>query len=315
MKDFLLKPIAAKVCLGAFVLLFWAGQSFATCSLSGPNSNSTFNVTVPATLAVPKNTPNGTEVFRSAAVTLSGVQGFSCTGDGWGYFNSRGDTESYAPSPIGTTGLGWRWIYNGVVAPGYPDSGTINGRGGVNGTTNALQIVKIGKIAAGVVPAGVMGTIRIGSNNLDIVSMSLSRAITLTEVSCQTPSVNVALGRHRVSEFGAVGTTAGQKAFNIQLSNCPGGLGGISYRLDPVNTAFNAEKGILALDADGATGVGIQITDSNDSAVSLGEVHGFRTEPAAGNYLIPLRAAYYKTADTVTGGPANASMQFTITYQ
>jgi type 1 fimbria pilin len=199
--------------------------------------------------------------------------------------------------------------------PGYPDAGTITGNGGINGTTNALQIVKIGAVSAGTVASGVIGTLRLGSNNLDVVRMSLSRAMILTEVSCQTPSVNVALGKHRTSEFGAVGSTTGQTAFNIQLNSCPSGLGGISYRLDPVNTAFNAEQGILALDTGGATGVGIQITNASNGAIALGEVHSFRTAPPSGNYSIPLRAAYYKTANTVTGGVANASMQFTITYQ
>jgi type 1 fimbria pilin len=196
---------------------------------------------------------------------------------------------------------------------GYPDAGTLTGGAGVNGTTNALQIVKIGAVSAGTVPTGVIGTFRVGS--LDVVRMSLSRAMILTEVSCQTPSVNVALGKHRSSEFGAVGSTTGQTAFNIQLNSCPSGLGGISYRLDSVNTAFNAEQGILALDTGGATGVGIQITNASNSAIALGEVHSFRTAPPSGNYSIPLRAAYYKTSNTVTGGPANASMQFTITYQ
>ncbi|WP_349973419.1 fimbrial protein [Pseudomonas caspiana] len=315
MKDFLLKPVPAKWCLGAFVLLFWVGQSWATCSFLGSDNNSTFTVTVPATLAVPKNTPNGTELFRSSPVTLSNVPGVTCSGDGWGYYNSRGATAESDPSPIGTTGLGWRYIYQGYELRGHPSAGTFSGGAGINGTTAALQIVKIGTVTSGSISGGVIGTFRVGSNNLDVSRMSLSNAINITEVSCQTPSVNVALGKHRSSEFGAVGSSIGQTAFNIQLNNCPGGLGGISYRLDPVNTAFNAGQGILALDAGGATGVGIQITNASNGAIGLGEVHGFRTAPPAGNYSIPLRAAYYKTANTVTGGPANASLQFTITYQ
>ncbi|OUM71659.1 hypothetical protein AUC60_22105 [Pseudomonas caspiana] len=189
------------------------------------------------------------------------------------------------------------------------------GGAGINGTTAVLQIVKIGTVTSGSISGGIIGTFRVGSNNLDVSRMSLSNAINITEVSCQTPSVNVALGKHRVSEFGAVGSITGQTAFNIQLNNCPGGLGGISYRLDPVNTAFNASQGILALDTGGATGVGIQITDDRNAAIGLGAAKRFLTAPSSGNYSIPLRAAYYKTANTVTGGPANASLQFTITYQ
>jgi type 1 fimbria pilin len=315
MKIFLLKPLPAKGCLGAFFLLFWVGQSWAACSFVGADNNSTFTVTVPATLAVPKNTPNGTELFRSSPVKLSNVPGFTCSGDSWGYYNSRGATAASDPSPIGTTGLGWRYIYQGYALPGHPSTWPISGGAGLNGSTAALQIVKIGTVTSGSISGGVIGTFRVGSNNLDVSRMSLSNAINITEVSCQTPSVNVALGKHRSSEFGAVGSITGQKSFNIQLNNCPGGLGGISYRLDPVNTAFNAAQGILALNAGGAAGVGIQITDGSNSSIGLGTVKRFLTAPSSGNYSIPLRAAYYKTSNTVTGGPANASLQFTITYQ
>ncbi|SQH32417.1 fimbrial protein [Pseudomonas mucidolens] len=218
------------------------------------------------------------------------------------------------PSPIGSTGLGWRWVYNGRFLGAYPSSDTLapNYAYTLINTTYAIALYKIGEITPGSIPAGEVGTHAVTGGT--IATMTLSNAIALTEVSCQTPSVNVDLGKQRSSQFGGVGTTIGKKAFNINLTNCPLGLGGISYRLDPVNTAFDAQTGVLALDEGGATGVGIQITDDSDKAVSLGETHQFRRGTSL-NHVIPLKAAYYKTANTVTGGKANASMQFTITYQ
>lgn len=228
--------------------------------------------------------------------------------------NSMGETSSAGPSPIGTTGLGWLWVYNGRLIPPYPNDVTLSaGTYTLNTTSYALALFKVGDVKPGTIPTGEIGSQVTGSAT--IATMSLSNPIAFTEISCQTPSVSVDLGKQRSSQFGGIGTTIGQKAFNIQLNDCPAGLSGISYRLDPINTAFDAETGVLALDEGGATGVGIQITDENDKVVSLGEVHRFLSTAPTASVTIPLKAAYYKTAETVEGGKANASMQFTITYQ
>ncbi len=145
--------------------------------------------------------------------------------------------------------------------------------------------------------------------------LATSNAIQPIVPSCQTPSVDVPLGKQFSNKFKGVGSTIGEKAFSIQLNNCPAGINSITYRLDPLNTPVDANNGILALDSGGATGVGIKITDNNGSAISLGKTINFLSNVAAGSYTIPLKAAYYKTSDTVVGGSANASMQFTITYQ
>ncbi|EXF95735.1 hypothetical protein HK44_023730 [Pseudomonas fluorescens HK44] len=183
------------------------------------------------------------------------------------------------------------------------------------GTFSGLQIFKIGNVSSGSLPAGTIGTMRAGTNNVDLLVMKLSNSITVIEASCQTPTVHVNLGKHRISEFGAVGSTVGQTPFNIRLDNCPSGLSGISYQLDPITPAFNASQGILTVSGGGASGVGIQITDENNASVRLGERLRFLDTPPSGNLTIPLRAAYYKTAQQVSSGPANAAMQFTITYQ
>lgn len=300
-------------CAVAGVLLALSSTvSWAACTLTGPAV--TVTITVPATLRVPKNVPNGTELFRSTNVRLTGSPSFTCGADKWGYQNSMGETSDDGPSPIGTTGLGWRWIYNdGLLKPyqngNHLTAGTYNN----SPTQNGIRIYKIGDVSPGTVPVSTLGSMVAGGS--PIASLRMSNTLAFTEISCETPSVNVNLGKQRSSQFGGVGTAIGEKAFNIQLKNCPAGLSGISYRLDPVNTAFDAKNGILALDPGGATGVGIQITDDNSAPVSLGQAHKFLSSAPTGNYAIPLKAAYYKTSNTVVGGIANASMQFTITYQ
>lgn len=319
MKVFKVRPVSAIGGLWACLLSFCAGYSWADCRFVTPDTNVTITVTVPETLGVLKDLPIGTEVFRSPPVWLTGVADVRCSQDGldrWGYFNHVGETAVSGPSPIGTTGLGWRWVYAGWQLEPYPNAGFAGATpGSVNRTSNWLQIVKMGNVISGTLPSGVIGTIRYGSNGLDVARMRLSNSVTFTEASCQTPSINVAMGKHRSRDFGAVGSTLGQTAFNIELKDCPSGLRGISYQLDPVNPALNAAQGLLALNSGGAKGVAIQITDSNKSPVGLGQLRRFTRSPASGNHYIPLSAAYYKTASEVTGGPANAALQFTITYQ
>lgn len=286
----------------------WAAFCYAS---GGP---ATMSFTVPSTLIIPKNTPNGTVVYNSPQKKATGAPSFRCDVPGyWGYKNGRGSTASDTkPSPIGDTGLGWRMTYSTSFAPAYP-KGSLSATSYNLGDAIGFTLFKIGEVKPGTLDSGNLGTV-VGFG-LDIVNLNLANSIIFTEVSCQTPSVNVDLGKQYSSKFGGIGSTIGQKAFNIALNDCPSGLSSISYRLDPVNPAFDAKQGVLALDAGGATGVGIQITDSNNAVVTLGEAHRFLDTSPSGNYLIPLQAAYYKTADKIEPGKANAALQFTITYQ
>ncbi|WP_296247803.1 fimbrial protein [Pseudomonas sp. UBA4194] len=272
------------------------------------------NFTVPSTLTIPKNAPNGTVIYNSPQKSPTGAPTFKCDVPGsWGYTNARGSTASDTdPSPIGDTGLGWRLSYGKTYAPAYPE-GSLNAASYTFVNSVGFTLYKIGEIKSGAIDSGQLGNL-VGFG-LNIIQLNLANSITFTEVSCQTPSVNIDLGKQYSSKFGGIGSTIGQKAFNIALNDCPSGLSSISYRLDPVNPAFDAKQGVLALDAGGATGVGIQITDSNNAVVTLGEAHRFLDTSPSGNYLIPLQAAYYKTADKIEPGKANAALQFTITYQ
>ncbi|AZE95461.1 hypothetical protein C4J96_3351 [Pseudomonas orientalis] len=310
MKTYPLKHTFWTYCIGGAFLALSSSPSLADCRFTFSGRPVTVTVSVPRTLNVPKNLPDGAELYRSSAKNTDSYF-FQCEeGDSFGYSNNAGTTSSSSPSPIGTTGLGWRWVHNGELLEPYTLGSSK--RSGVLGSVG-IRIYKIGNVAPGTIGTGIIGTMRGGT--LDLVSMRLSTTISVTEASCETPSVTVSLGKQRSSQFGAVGTTIGQKAFSIELKNCPAGLGGLSYRLDPATPAINASQGILALFEGGAKGVGIQITDDKNQVVSLGETHRFLSTKPLGDYAIPLKAAYYKTATTVQGGQANAAIQFTITYQ
>ncbi|MEX2979836.1 fimbrial protein [Serratia fonticola] len=62
-----------------------------------------------------------------------------------------------------------------------------------------------------------------------------------------------------------------------------------------------------------ANGVGILIQHKN-TAVTLGKPLQVGTALNSGVYNIPLEASYYQTQNTIAGGQANGTANFTITY-
>ena len=80
----------------------------------------------------------------------------------------------------------------------------------------------------------------------------------------------------------------------------------------------DATNGVIALASGStATGIGLKLTDSSSAALkfnSLYQVSGYNAA-TGGSYTVPLTAAYYQTATSVTPGTANAVVTFTMTYQ
>lgn len=301
--------------ISAMCLLETRDSWATTCTMAAPPI--TLPVKVPSVLAVPKNTPNGTLLYSSPDVQVTDQARYRCNGGSpWGYVNALGPTYATGPSPIGSTGLAWNWIYYGEPARAYPGGVPVMYAGqNFTGTISSLQIYKVGNVSSGTVHAGTIGSMRAGTNNVDILLMQLTNSMTVTEASCQTPNVNVDLGKRRTSEFKGVGSSVGRTPFKIRLENCPSGITAVSFQLDPVNAPINTTQGLLSIYGGGATGVGIQITDENAQPVTLGQRIRLPGSVPGADVEIPLYASYYKTAQQVGGGLVSAAMQFTITYQ
>lgn len=141
-------------------------------------------------------------------------------------------------------------------------------------------------------------------------------AVQITQSTCQTPNVPVDMGTVSAGDFEGVDTKTTPKDFKIMLKNCPGGMNSIKYQLDPTTPIKDKSNSVITLQAGGATGVGLQLMDNSGSAVPLQEAipvsdyHG-----SGGNFTIPLKAAYYQTDSKITGGAANAAVDFTMTYE
>lgn len=296
------------IAFGVFALTSSALK--AECTVS--KAPVTFTVNVPTTLNIPRDTPVGAEVYRSPPVTLTGSPSFTCGIYDYSYsgYQSVGGTAASGPSPLGTSGLAWQLVTQYPIPP-YPKGTLYTGTFSIKYAS--IVLYKIGNIDSATLNPGTLGSFVVGGK--PIFYLATSNAITPAVSSCETPSINVPLGKQYSNGFKGVGSTIGETPFNIMLNNCPAGLSSIDYQLDPINKTFDFKKGVFELDPGGATGVGIQITNEAGSPVVLRATHNFLKNVSGGNYSIPLKAAYYKTSNTVTGGAANASMQFTITYQ
>lgn len=129
------------------------------------------------------------------------------------------------------------------------------------------------------------------------------------------------MGQHKTSEFTGTGKSTKSVNFNINLDNCPGGLGNtgpaIQYRLDPTSAVLVSSQSVVAVASGGATGLGLQLLDGNGVALPLSTYKAFNGYSGAtgGSYTIPLQARYYQTAAAVTPGPANAAITLTMLYQ
>lgn len=190
------------------------------------------------------------------------------------------------------------------------------------------------------------------TNTLILQRVNFIGSMNVVSRTCVTPDVNVPLGTRSVNEFSGVGTGTPWQSFQISLNNCPAFHGTfpgtptspifdangdtsteqgrasnvLGFRLDPTDGVIDAAQGIISLTPapsgtlPAATGIGIQIGtgDAVPVPVPLATLRpsGVVTTTTEGaSYAIPLKARYIQTAASMTPGPANGAVVFTIDYQ
>ncbi|MDO6168687.1 fimbrial protein [Enterobacter hormaechei] len=159
--------------------------------------------------------------------------------------------------------------------------------------------------------------------------------------TCKVDSVDVNLGSHKGSEFTGIGSTSEWKDFSIKMTDCPtfygnqiaGGTSnslGLKSQLTltlecPTPVTANGEDACETdlLPSGESTGLGVEIFDVtlNWSVFYMGNttwpVYKYGSELLNAGSVIdfPFKARYRQTRNQINGGPANLSMQFTITYE
>lgn len=164
-----------------------------------------------------------------------------------------------------------------------------------------------------------------------LVSMSAANAAnnlkftgTIVASSCNvdTTSTNqdVTIGQFSPSDFPTVGTTTAAAKFNIKLKDCSAGITGSKVLFS--GTSDSSDPTLLALSNTGkgtegkmATGIGVQILDANQKAISINNSDSDVYPLIEGTNTLDFYLRYKSTKPDVTAGDATAVMYFDMKYQ
>lgn len=157
-----------------------------------------------------------------------------------------------------------------------------------------------------------------GSSDLIQRYIYLDTSVTWIEESCSVPSQTVVLPSTRAGRLTGIGTTAGERSFQIQINNCPKGYNKILYRLTPEGGTIEKAPGVLPLSADStAKGVKIKVTDNAGAAAAFDtsiSVDAY-DKATGGSFSIPMRVSYVQTEANITPGTVNGAMSVLMEYQ
>ncbi|WP_321952337.1 fimbrial protein [Paraburkholderia bannensis] len=239
----------------ASLLVFTSAGAWATSSCKA--NYSAFTLSLPATLAVARDVPNGS-LLTAWVQTSQLTNYFTCTVTQQTYtgvdFESagivtssptaytvsyNGNSVSVYPTNVPGIGIamggyinpgGWGWFgFLDFPRLGYKNNynGTIN-----NGGQLIVALVKIGDITPGTVGGliaqafsweGTAGAPAGDNPAAGVINFSIT-PVAITVMTCTTPDVSVPMGTFKTTDFPGVGALSPNPAgFAIQLLNCPGG--------------------------------------------------------------------------------------------
>ncbi|WP_050791902.1 fimbrial protein [Burkholderia ubonensis] len=138
----------------------------------------------------------------------------------------------------------------------------------------------------------------------------------ITDVPCEidtaATSNAVTMGKVFANDFNGVGSTTGATAFKIVLKNCGASTTGATVLF--TGTTDSANPTALQTTVGGASGVALQLVDDAGTPVSIGS-SSKEYAIAEGDNTFNFAARYIATSATVTGGAANATALFALTYK
>lgn len=185
--------------------------------------------------------------------------------------------------------------------------------------TASIQLYKTGDIGSGTLSGKIGALIVYHDANPPGWATELPIYITgtITKATCSltNTSISVPLGDISATNFSGLGTSFGEKTFNVGL-NCDPGLK-VSVSLSGTQSTETADTSVLALTGAGQSGVvsglGVQIL-SNGTLLKR-DTNLLVKTVAGGKESLPFSARYYQTKKDVTVGKANTTATLNITYQ
>lgn len=289
--------------------------------------NTTVTFTLPTSITIAANTPDGTVLASSAQASPLDPPTVTCgywyqRGHKWrwqetgetvtyGVVNARG---GYEPDNVtyqtGIPGIGYRITHPTDYLTPYPLNSEFLDHSEFS-VTSGLELVKIGSIQPGeILAAGKLGDWRWGS--LIPETFVLGNSITFITPSCSlvTNPIDVVLPTVATGAFTGVGSTSGTTPFQINLA-CPTG---VAVTKITMHTALpDSHPGVVQPAGAGyAAGIGVRVLDGGMNPVT------FETQMAVtpnATTSIPYYAQYFQTDPAVTGGNVKATVTFDIFYQ
>jgi type 1 fimbria pilin len=280
--------------------------------------------TVPQNLVIPRDVPWGYILYQSAPVPIDSEAGVKCdTSESMGFRNRVGSKTSWDIATISGSSIGYRIR----VEPRFK-SDILQFFGEGNGETTPvgefrlkdykfrLELYWLGPAVSGpAMKSGLFADYYYG--DAETIRFFVDNPVTTSKATCAGQDVSVSMGSQKASGFSGGKNSLTPVPFAINL-DCQPGINSVAYQLD-ATVILDKNLSIIALNKSSAvSGIGIQILNDLDEPLPLGKTiycDGIRIKCAGGRFSIPLKAAYYKIADTVKAGTVNASLTFTMTYR
>ncbi|AEF44629.1 Fimbrial protein domain-containing protein [Serratia sp. AS12] len=328
-------------CLMLLGLMMVGGQSaYAACSVRSGYKAQVINMKLGRVLVTPGSQVGDTLVTGQFPINeVSNIASCSRGGSAIGSIMQGRATSFTNVWSTNIPGIGIR-LYReaGSVSNFYPH--TLNFSGNSNVTLNGgyfkIDVVKTaaqtgtGQLTTGLYTNYYMDGTGPGLPLLQSIVDANSLTIVTSTCNVDSGSKNkvVNLDTVTAASFGGVGSTQGEKAFDINI-NCVGGVGEnllpgnagqgiVNVRFDYTPDSSNAPGVIKSQSgANTASGVAVQLlTGSTTQPIKNGDaVNAGRTVPNQANTLtLPLKARYYRTGTTIKGGNIQSTATFTIEY-
>ncbi|MGB8665207.1 MAG: fimbrial protein [Serratia inhibens] len=328
--------------LALFGLLMAAGQSaYASCTVTSGYKAQVINMKLGRVLVTPGSQVGDTLV--TGQFPINAVSGIGrCNSSGGSAIGQILQGSRSTLSNVWSTnipGIGIR-LYReaGSISTFYPHTLRLgrNTTVNLNGGYFKIDVVKTaaqtgtGQLTTGLYTNYYMDGSGPGLPLLQ--SIVDANSLTIVTSTCNVDSGSkdkvVNLDSVTAASFGGVGSTQGEKAFDINI-NCVGGVGEDllpgSAGQGIVNVRFNYDQdtsnapGVIKSQpgANAASGVAVQLlTGTTTQPIKNGDaVNAGRTVPNQANTLtLPLKARYYRTGTTIKGGNIKSTATFTIEY-
>lgn len=181
-----------------------------------------------------------------------------------------------------------------------------------------VEVIKTGALGSGSLPTGTTlakMTFTDPDNTVHtLLTLNIAGGSSVAPSTCtlSKTSINVPLGNISVTKFSKIGSTAGDKSFDVGL-NCDKNAR-IYVSLTGTQNKDTTEKSVLALTGNGnAQGIGVQLLYGG-SPLTLGSSLSLKTSTAGGVETLPFTARYYQTQSAVIAGTGNSTATLTFTY-